>query len=264
MAPSVPMQDEELFDAGGLFDAVPGVDGRRNASTVHLCGTFGCTKPNNHPGLHEVFDSDGRGGRRGGSARGTSMSEAELASRSQPSRSVPTDRDFSTGSDPPHETAEGEPSPAPAEASAPAPGPESKPAVEEEEENPPFVRVPLVGRDDLCKKLHNCQRTKNHPGACHRPSARCVIRMISPGDPACMPPPSPRHSCVGLPPSGRGQSCHRTRRRVHRAQSRPPLLLPPDSSFFFSRPCVLRLPRRPPPPPPLATSPLLQASARRL
>lgn len=141
------------------------VDGSKRPKTIILCGTYGCTKPNNHRGLHAIpIQTDSSRGRRGGGARVSSRGQGEVPSRS-PSRSAapaPPSRDAKSPLNVPPEASK--PVSEPVGATQQAVAAETEPLHEEDEVAPP-ERKALAARADVRREPRPSQRIDNYPGA---------------------------------------------------------------------------------------------------
>jgi hypothetical protein len=172
----------------------------------HLCGTFGCTLPNNHSGLHRLPENDGRARK----------------------RTKPLDIDtFWTG-------AGGQSSSSAGAAAGPSQHrPPKEPRAFKErayrkEDSPEPRSIEHVR--GLCKKTAFCQRFKNHPGA--RAWASVVSSRLS-GFPPFRPRPPPK------PRALQRASPHRSSGNESASTKRISTELPEHSlATFPSTPCV--------------------------
>ena len=144
---------------------------------IVMCGTYGCTLPNNHKGLHcfPVEEGAGRGARK--RAKVVEPDEDAAAASAAAADDDPEDPNDSANES---EAAEKAPS------SKAGRGPRQPKVTVAPEPRP---QEAVAG---LCKKTPFCQRLKNHPGLCKVPIEchkllRCTLEFRHPG--ACRVPP---------------------------------------------------------------------------
>ena len=142
-------------DVSDNWDDDPRVDLGAPGRAIHLCGTFGCTLPNNHRGLHRIPSADQAEGRR---------------KRLKPEKSDVKTGQGRTGAS---ASADAEDEYADAYVDAELPPP---PTAAASAHQSAFFELPERERDGggkklsadkkqlLCKKTAYCQRFLNHPG----------------------------------------------------------------------------------------------------
>ena len=152
----------------GLFDAPVGLESKSRFQPI--CGTFGCTLPNNHRGLHALPEDEEGGPRR----KRSKAVEPDARTSGRGSSPQPARRPVKAPASTPVDDEVGEP-PLTAAASSKSSVPPAPPSSDDGMTN--LVRVPLEPREGLCKKMQFCQRAKNHPGV--RLSQRAFSRVPS-------------------------------------------------------------------------------------
>ena len=150
----------------GLFDpVVPGLTITSHKQKKPPCGTFGCTLPNNHAGLHNLPIDMMSGGRAPRERTKKPRIDDEVLLPPAPARSSaarpPADRR-------PHDR--------PDKKAVPTAGPRKASS----QSRAPAMR-PLVEVHEVCKKVPFCQRAANHPGLCKTPTVcHLLIRCTRP------------------------------------------------------------------------------------